>query len=105
MYLWESFWQTLVSASRANPPRFVELLMLSLAVLMLLLWLWQDQWPYLLLSASYVLGSGMSLWVREWMAPQRGDRRRRLSRASALLGLTIMLMFLSLQELSQQLTH
>ncbi|TAN91313.1 MAG: hypothetical protein EYR95_14915 [Phormidium sp. SL48-SHIP] len=101
MHFWESFWQTLVAASRANPPRFVELLMLSLAVLMLLLWLWHDQWPYLLLSASYVLGSGMSLWVREWMTPHSGDRRRRLSRATALLGLTAMLMLLSLQELSQ----
>ncbi len=101
MRLREILWPTLILASRAHPPRFVELLMLSLATIMLLLWLWQDRWPYVVLSASYVFGAGMSIWVREWIQPHRGDRRLGRTRATALLGLTTLLMFMSLQELSQ----
>ncbi|MGC9505283.1 hypothetical protein [Baaleninema sp.] len=92
------FWESLLAASQENPPRFVELVMLSLAGVMLVLWLFDERWPYLVLSASYVLGSAASIWVRELISPYRSDRKVRLFQATAMLSLTGFLMLLSLQE-------
>ncbi len=93
------FWETIFLASQENPPRFVELVMLSLAGVMLVLWMFDERWPYLVLSASYVLGSAASIWVRELISPYRGDRKVRLFQATAMLSLTGFLMLLSLQEI------
>ncbi len=69
MRSWCFWWQSFVLSSRQNPPRFVETLMLLLAILLLsfLLFAWQSaaQWPYLVLSLSYGIGASLSILVRE----------------------------------------
>lgn len=69
MRFWLFWWQTLTWASQENPPRFIESLMLSLAIalLMFLVLVWHDsqQWPYLVLSLSYGIGASTSILVRE----------------------------------------
>nr|WP_202803676.1 hypothetical protein [Spirulina subsalsa] len=69
MELWRLWWQTIVLSSQHNPPRFIEALMLSLAIafLLILLFTWRTshQWPYLVLSLSYGIGASVSILVRE----------------------------------------
>lgn len=74
--------------------------MLLLAAVMLLGWVLDGSWPFLVLSSSYVLGSAASIWVREWIGTHQPNRSARLFQATALLGLTGMLVWLSLQTLS-----
>lgn len=70
------FWHYLVAAGQADPPRFVEFLMLSLAIALLLAWSVVDAlaglgagWPFLILSLSYAIGSAVSALVREAILP------------------------------------
>ncbi|MBP0001800.1 MAG: hypothetical protein J7641_22895 [Cyanobacteria bacterium SID2] len=95
------WWETIVFSIQNNPPRFVESIVLVLAGIMLVLWVFDERWPYLVLSASYVLSSAASIWVRELIAPHRRDRKVRMFQATAMLGLTGFLMLLSLHEVGQ----
>ncbi|MEB3336411.1 MAG: hypothetical protein VKJ46_03045 [Leptolyngbyaceae bacterium] len=68
-------------ASQSNPPQFVELLMLLLAIALLLVWgiadaVWgmRAGWPYLVLSLSYAIGSAVSTLVRETILPSPQPR-------------------------------
>lgn len=52
-----------------NPPLFIELVMLSAAIILLGLWGVTLNWPYLVLSLSYAVGSSCSCLVRGAIAP------------------------------------
>ncbi len=65
MRIWP-FWFNLI---QDNPPRFIEVLMLLLATILLLVWDYNKQWPYLVLSLSYIIGSSLSTLIRESFLP------------------------------------
>ncbi len=67
---WEYWWDTLILSAQQNPPRFVELVMLNLAMIFLGLWSVTAQWQYLTLSLSYIIGSSFSILVRESIGPR-----------------------------------
>ncbi|WP_338022930.1 hypothetical protein [Argonema galeatum] len=83
---WRFWWNILIVSSQYNPPRFVELMMLILAMTMLGLWGLTDKWPYLGLSLSYVVGASTSILVGETIAPSINHRVMQLV---AVLGLII----------------
>jgi len=67
------YWHRLLNYSQANPFGFIELLMLSLAIILLLIWGLMVQWPYLVLSLCYAIGAASSMLVRSFYArvPQK----------------------------------
>jgi hypothetical protein len=65
MRLWQIWSENLSLATQYNPPRFIELVMLTLAIILLGIWSVTEQWPYLVLCLSYVIGSSVSILVRE----------------------------------------
>ncbi len=65
----ENWWQNIRSGVQYNPPGFIELIMLLLAIILLLFWSVTNQWQYLVLCLSYVVGSSTSILVREGMTP------------------------------------
>lgn len=68
---WQYWLHTLILSAQHNPPRFVELVMLSLAMILLGLWsLTPQHWQYLTLSLSYIIGSSFSILVRESLVPR-----------------------------------
>lgn len=70
MRLWRFWWQTLVLSTQYNPPQFVEVVMLMLAIILLGFWSLTGDLPYLVLCLSYVVGSSTSMLVRLAIAPQ-----------------------------------
>ncbi len=67
---WQNWLDTLILSTQHNPPRFVELVMLTLAMVLLGLWTFTEEWPYLALSLSYIIGSSFSILVRESLGPR-----------------------------------
>jgi len=67
---WEYWLNTVILSTQQNPPRFVELVMLNLAMIFLGLWSVTAQWQYLTLSLSYIIGSSFSNLVRESICPR-----------------------------------
>jgi len=67
---WQYWLDTLILSTQHNPPRFVELMMLTLAMILLGLWSVIGQWQYLTLSLSYIIGSSVSILVRESLGPR-----------------------------------
>lgn len=65
MRFWQIWSETLILATQYNPPRFIELVMLTLALILMGVWSVTAQWPYLVLCLSYVIGSSVSILVRE----------------------------------------
>ncbi|MFM6106174.1 MAG: hypothetical protein ACKPE3_10355 [Sphaerospermopsis kisseleviana] len=65
MRLWNFWVNTLILSSQYNPPRFIELLMLLLAIAMLIISKIIPDTPYLVLGLSFVLGASISILVRE----------------------------------------
>ncbi|MEY3870058.1 MAG: hypothetical protein RLZZ338_3949 [Cyanobacteriota bacterium] len=63
------FWQNIILLIQSEPPRLIELVMLSLAIILGICWLTNYHWPYLVLSVSYAVGSATSLWIRELILP------------------------------------
>lgn len=54
----------------------VEFIMFGLALMMSIVWIANPhRWPYLILCASYVLGSVMLRWVQETLAPSPPSRK------------------------------
>ena len=86
MRSWRFWLNTLILSSQYNPPRFVELLMLFLAMGLLGIWQMTPKWPYLVLSLSFVVGSSISILVREAIAP---TPQMRFAQVMALLMLMI----------------
>jgi multisubunit Na+/H+ antiporter MnhE subunit len=75
-------------SGRYNPPQLVEAAMLALAAGVFLLWWLRQDWPYLVLYFSYVIGAIASILVRETIAPSPHSRPIRFT---ALLSLIVLL--------------
>ncbi|MBI1242723.1 hypothetical protein [Umezakia ovalisporum] len=86
MRLWNFWLNNFILASQYNPPRFVELLMLTLAIAMLVIATILPDIPYLILGLSLVVGASASILVREAMAP---SPQTRITQFTALLLLLI----------------
>lgn len=69
MAIWRFWFHTFMWSSQYNPPRFVESLMLLLAIALLGIWQITPSWPYLALSLSFIVGASLSILVREAIAP------------------------------------
>ncbi|MBK1987262.1 hypothetical protein A0J48_006890 [Sphaerospermopsis aphanizomenoides BCCUSP55] len=93
MRLWNFWVNTLILASQYNPPRFIELLMLTLAIAMLVIATILPDKPYLILGLSFVVGSSISILVREGISapdhPHPASPHRRITQFTALLLLGI----------------
>ncbi|WP_445247900.1 hypothetical protein [Microcoleus sp. OTE_8_concoct_300] len=87
---------TLILSTQQDPPRFVELVMLTLAMILLGLWSVTLQWQYLTLSLSYIIGLSFSIWVRECLDPRS---QFQLTHLTALLLLILIISFYSFAEL------
>jgi hypothetical protein len=74
MRSWRFLIDTLILSSQYNPPRFVELLMLMLAIVMLAVSTVIPEIPYTVLGLSLVVGASFSILVREAMAPSPQTR-------------------------------
>ncbi|AKG23319.1 hypothetical protein [Calothrix sp. 336/3] len=75
MRYWHFWFNTLVLSSQYNPPRFVELLMLMLAIAMLVVaTIYPGDTPFLILALSLVVGASFSILVREAIAPSPQTR-------------------------------
>lgn len=92
MRLWQFWWQTIILYSQSHPFRFVEVVMLSLAMGLLAIWGITEQWPYLVLSLSYVVGASISVLIREAFFPSSPLRLPQLT-AILLLVLSIYSLF------------
>jgi len=67
MSFWQRWWQTIVFISEYDPPQFVELLMLILAMIFILISSVRPEWPYWVLGLSFIIGSSTSILIRESM--------------------------------------
>ena len=68
MRIWNFWINTLISSIEYHPPRFVELLMLMLAIPMLIISIIIPDKPYIILGLSFVIGASTSILVREAMS-------------------------------------
>ncbi|MFQ4144710.1 hypothetical protein [Chlorogloeopsis sp. ULAP02] len=86
MRSWRFWLSTLILSSQYNPPRFVELLMLTLAIVMLAIsTVLPAQEPYMVLGLSLVVGASISILVREAIAPSPQTRITQLTAILLLL--------------------
>ncbi len=88
MRTWHFWINTFILASQYNPPRFIELLMLMLAMAMLGISTFVTDTPYIVLGLTLVVGAAISILVREAIAP---SHQRRITQFTALLLLVISL--------------
>ncbi|MBW4613985.1 MAG: hypothetical protein KME21_12055 [Desmonostoc vinosum HA7617-LM4] len=88
MRFWQFWFNTCILSSQYNPPRFIELLMLVLAIAMLAIASFLPDRPYLILGLSLVVGASISILVREAIAP---SPQTRITQFTALLLLLISL--------------
>jgi hypothetical protein len=86
MRFWQFWLNSFILASQYNPPRFVELVMLMLAIAMLAVAIIIPDRPYLVLGLSLVIGAAISILVREAIAP---SPQTRLTQLTAILLLLI----------------
>jgi hypothetical protein len=68
MRLWNFYVNTLILSSQYDPPRFMELLILTLATAMLIIATLVPEEPYLVVGLSFVVGSSISILVQEAMS-------------------------------------
>ncbi len=69
MRFWQFWWDSWTNYIQNNPPLFIELVMLSGAIISLGFWGVTLNWPYLVLSLSYAVGSSVSCLIRGAIAP------------------------------------
>ncbi|SRR5579883_1281958 len=69
MRFWNFWLNTFFLFSQYNPPRFVEMVMVFLALIMLAIWTFIPASPYMILGWSLVIGTSISILVREAIAP------------------------------------
>jgi hypothetical protein len=86
MRFWHFWLNSFILASQYNPPRFVELVMLMLAIAMLAIAMIVPDTPYIVLGLSLVVGAAISILVREAIAP---SPQTRLTQLTAILLLLI----------------
>ncbi|MGB7441739.1 MAG: hypothetical protein WA919_11770 [Coleofasciculaceae cyanobacterium] len=84
--IWQFWWHNLMFVTQYNPPELIEHLMTLSTIALGLWWGFFGGWPVLVLSASFAMGAGMSLGVREMALPPPHRR---------LLGLILVLLLLS----------
>ncbi|QKQ72790.1 hypothetical protein [Nostoc sp. TCL240-02] len=84
MRFWSFWFDSFILSSRYDPPRFIELLMLLLAIAMLAIDSFFRDRPYLILCLSLIIGASISILVREAIAPSPQARITQLT-ASLLL--------------------
>ncbi|NEQ27913.1 MAG: hypothetical protein F6K28_54760, partial [Microcoleus sp. SIO2G3] len=65
---------TIIFSTQHNPPEFVELMMTSLTMALLVSWEFTQNWPYLVLSSSFAIGAAVSMWIREMIRPSAHPR-------------------------------
>lgn len=101
MRQWQTGWNALIVSIQQEPPRFIEFLMLILALVLLLIWYDLDthprlfnskaisSWPFLVFSLNYLVGASLSILVRENFLPSLSSRRtyRSINRFMAILAL------------------
>lgn len=78
-------WQNLILFAQEYPPRFIEVLMLFLAMVLLLIWGLTGAGAYLVLSLSYSIGSSLSILVREAVYPSPNPCLNQITAAILLL--------------------
>ncbi|MDZ8053687.1 MAG: hypothetical protein RMX68_007910 [Aulosira sp. ZfuVER01] len=88
MRFWHFWLNSFIVSSQYNPPRFVELLMLMVAIAMLGIATLLPDMPYMVLGLSLVVGASLSILVREAIAP---SPQTRITQLTALI-----LLFISL---------
>ncbi|MFN6516269.1 MAG: hypothetical protein RMY29_017450 [Nostoc sp. CreGUA01] len=88
MRFWYFWFNSFILSSQYNPPRFVELLMLFLAIAMLAIASILPERPYLILGLSLVVGASISILVREAIVP---SPQTRITQITALLLLILSL--------------
>lgn len=71
---WHFWWRTLIFSTQYNPPQFIELVMLLLAMVLLTIWGITQAWQCLVLGLSYLIGVSMSILVREALIPSQQMR-------------------------------
>jgi hypothetical protein len=88
MRFWQFWFNTFIFSSQYNPPRFVEMVMVLLALTMLTVWTFIPESPYMILGWSLVIGTSISILVREAIAP---TQEMRFNQIAALFFLIISL--------------
>ncbi|WP_096626385.1 hypothetical protein [Calothrix sp. NIES-3974] len=87
MRSWQFWIRGIILSSQSNPPRFIELLMLGIAIAMLVLsTIFPQEHAYMVLGLSLVVGASLSILVREAIAP---SHQSRVTKITALLLLVI----------------
>ncbi len=93
MRTWNFCFNSLILFIQDHPPRFVELLMLTLAIAMLTVSTIVPDKPYIILGLSFVIGASTSILVREAISPNGHNHtiltQQRLTQLTALLLLGI----------------
>ncbi|MBW4561609.1 MAG: hypothetical protein KME32_10730 [Mojavia pulchra JT2-VF2] len=79
MRFWNFWLNSFILSSQYNPPRFVELIMLMLAIAMLVVATISPERPYMILGLSLVVGASISILVREAIAPSPQNRVTQLT--------------------------
>ena len=74
-----SWWSGILYSSWTTPPRLVEATMLLFALIVLGLWWLRQDWQYLILTLSYILGAIASILARETVAPSMHAPKVRLA--------------------------
>ena len=93
MRTWNFWLNSLILSCQYHPPRFVELLMLTLAIAMLTISTIVPDRPYIILGLSLVVGASTSILVREAISPNSHSHtaltQQRITQLTALLLLGI----------------
>ena len=79
MRFWHFWFNSFVLSSQYNPPRFVEMLMVLLAIAMLIVWNFTLEIAFMILGWSFVVGASISILVREAIAPSPDIRVNQLA--------------------------
>ena len=87
MRSWQFWLNSFILSSQFNPPQFVELLMLTVAIVLLAIATVSPDIPYMVLSLSLVVGASISILVREAIAPSPQSRITKFT--------TLILLFIS----------
>jgi hypothetical protein len=75
-------WQGLLTYGQQHPWNLMEVLMLSLAIALLVVWGITEQWPYLVLSLSYAIGASVLVLIRSYYFPHP---QKRITQTTAIL--------------------
>ncbi|QZZ21418.1 hypothetical protein J5X98_02760 [Leptothermofonsia sichuanensis E412] len=88
MRLWQRWQHNLMAVWHQNPPQLVEGVMLLLSLILCFAWLILQNWQYLVLCLSYIIGAIASILAREWVSPSPWTHQVRLT---ALVSLGLLL--------------